>query len=92
MWQAWRHWFAPDDIAEAFAASRSITLPSQLRNRLRADRPDAIITFRRLAPERSEIAIQLWSMRRVAVTVSVLIGGVILISVLVAYFRMAGLL
>src|SRR3712207_7287045 len=33
-------YFAPEDIAEAFAASRSITMPTQLRARLRQDRSE----------------------------------------------------
>ena len=36
--------FAPDDVAEAFAASRSVTIPTQLRARLRADGRDLIGT------------------------------------------------
>ena len=63
--------FAADDIAEAFSASRSVTLPTQLRSRLRDDPRDLIAEFRRLAPPREPVAIQLWSVRRVALTVGV---------------------
>ena len=49
--------FAADDVAEAFAACRSITVPSQLRSLIRADRRDLIGCFRRSprrgAPSRS---------------------------------------
>ena len=44
---------APDDIAEAFAATRSVTIPNQLRARLKADGRDLATAFRRLAPPRS---------------------------------------
>ena len=64
--------FAPDDIAEAFAASRSVTIPTQLRARLRADGRDLLGQFRRLAPQRPPIAIQSWSLRRVALTAGVI--------------------
>ena len=59
--------FAPDDIAEAFAASRSVTIPAQLRARLRADgpRPPRHVSPAS-RPHRPPIAIQRWSVRRVA--------------------------
>ena len=60
--------FAAEDVAEAFAASRSITIPSQLRSLVRADQRDLIGQFRRLAPKRRQVPIQLWGIRRVAVT------------------------
>ena len=67
--------FAPDDIAEAFAASRSITIPTQLRNRLRsrlrADGTDIAAELRALAPPRPPVAIQLWTVRRVTVALAV---------------------
>jgi hypothetical protein len=83
--------FAPDDIAEAFAASRSITIPTQLRARMHADGRDLLATFRRLAPERSPVPIQVWGVRRVALT-----GGVILLllvgaGLVAGYLRSAGL-
>jgi tRNA A-37 threonylcarbamoyl transferase component Bud32 len=62
--------FAADDVAEAFAASRSITIPSQLRALLRADGRDLIGCFRQLAPQRSPVPVQLWSIRRVGATVA----------------------
>ena len=47
-------YFAPDDIAEAFAATHGVTLPGQLaqelKERKRLDGTDLIETFRSLAP------------------------------------------
>ena len=84
--------FAPEDIAEAFAASRSITIPTQLRARLRADDRMLLDDFRRLGPERRPVPIQLWSVRRVAVTLGVaaLLGMAALL--VAAYVDVAGLL
>ncbi len=63
---ATRH-FSPDDIAEAFAATKGITIPSQSQrwlNRRRQEGRDILAEFRKLAPDREEIAIQRWSARR----------------------------
>jgi hypothetical protein len=84
--------FAPEDIAEAFAATRSITVPTQLRSRLRSDGRDLAGAFRRLAPQRSPVAIQLWSWRRVAVTAGVVILTATTFAALVLYVRISGLL
>ena len=84
--------FAPEDIAEAFAASRSVTVPTQLRDRLRADGRDLPSRFRALAPERPPVPIQLWSVRRVALTAGVVAAAAVGASLLVAYARVAGLL
>ena len=84
--------FAPADIAEAFAASRSVTLPTQLRNRLRADGRNLVARFRALAPERRPVSIQLWSVRRVGLTVGVVAGVAAGVALLLGYARVAGLL
>ena len=84
--------FAPADIAEAFAASRSITVPTQLRTRLRTAGRDLAARFRALAPERRPVSIQLWSVRRVAVTVGVVLGFGVGVILLVSYAQVAGLL
>ncbi len=84
--------FAPADVAEAFAASRSVTIPTQLRSRLRADGRDLLDCFRQLAPERSPVAIQLWDLRRVGLTLAVIAAAVAAAGSLVAYIRLANLL
>ncbi|MPY95018.1 MAG: phosphatase PAP2 family protein [Acidimicrobiia bacterium] len=58
--------FSPEEIAEAFAAARGVASPSQLRSVLKQDGRDLVAQFRALAPARRPIAIQRWSVRRVA--------------------------
>jgi tRNA A-37 threonylcarbamoyl transferase component Bud32/membrane-associated phospholipid phosphatase len=63
--------FTADDVAEAFAATRGVASPTQLRAVMKRDGRDLIGQFRRLAPDRPRIALQRWSVRRVALTVAV---------------------
>ena len=67
--------FSDDELAEAFAAARGVTLPGQLRARLRHDGRDCLGRLRELAPERPPIRIQHWSLRRLGVTAAVLAGA-----------------
>jgi serine/threonine protein kinase len=67
-------YFTPDDIAEAFAATRGVASPSQLRSAMKSDGRDLLAEFRALAPPRQPIAIQRWSIRRVALAVAVVFG------------------
>jgi tRNA A-37 threonylcarbamoyl transferase component Bud32 len=87
-------YFAPEDIAEAFAATRSVTIPSQSRSHLRASRrergQDVIDRFRELAPRREPIAIQRWGRRRVALTAGALLAGLLLLSLVLDNLRGAG--
>ena len=57
--------FTPDEIAEAFAATRGIASPTQLRSVIKQDGRDLVSEFRALAPERRPISVQRWSVRRV---------------------------
>jgi tRNA A-37 threonylcarbamoyl transferase component Bud32/membrane-associated phospholipid phosphatase len=84
--------FAPQDIAEAFAATRSVTIPNQLRARLRADGRDLTDAFRRLAPARPPVRVQLWSPRRLAVTLAVLVVAALAIVGIITYGELTGLL
>jgi tRNA A-37 threonylcarbamoyl transferase component Bud32 len=84
--------FAAEDVAEAFAASRSITVPTQLRALIRADGRDLVGEFRRLAPKRRPIPIQLWDMPRAALTAALAAGLLFAVAVLITYARVAGLL
>jgi tRNA A-37 threonylcarbamoyl transferase component Bud32 len=84
--------FSSDDIAEAFAASRSVTIPSELRGSLTANGADVPGCFRRLAPQRPRIAIQRWSLRRVGLTIAVLLALLVAMALLVANLQLAGLL
>jgi tRNA A-37 threonylcarbamoyl transferase component Bud32/membrane-associated phospholipid phosphatase len=58
--------FTPGEIAEAFAATRGVASPTQLRTVMKRDGRDLLAEFRKLAPPRRPIAIQRWSVRRVA--------------------------
>jgi tRNA A-37 threonylcarbamoyl transferase component Bud32/membrane-associated phospholipid phosphatase len=86
------HVFAADDVAEAFAACRSITVPSQLRSLIRADGRDLIGCFRRLAPDRRPVPVQLWDLRRVAITAGLLAMIAAAVTLGGIYLEVAGLL
>jgi hypothetical protein len=84
--------FTPDEIGEAFAATRGIALTSQLRTRLRQDGRDLVFCFRELAPSFPPIRIQRWSVRRLGLTLGVVVTVIALIQVTVGVFRGAELL
>ena len=65
--------FTPEEIAEAFAATRGVASPTQVRSMMKADGRDLIGEFRGLAPPREEIPIQRWSVKRVVMTVWVVV-------------------
>ncbi len=67
--------FTPEEIAEAFAATRGVASPTQLRSMMKEDGRDLMAEFRALAPARDPVRIQRWSFRRVWITVVVLIGA-----------------
>jgi hypothetical protein len=82
---ALRH-FTPDDLAEAFAATKGLTVPTQLQSVLKADGRDLIGAFRALAPAREPIPIQRWSVRRLGLLVGVLAGIVAVVAAGAAVF------
>jgi len=84
--------FAADDVAEAFAACRSITVPSQLRSLIRADGRDLIGCFRRLAPARRPVPVQLWDIRRVAITAGLLVMIAAAVALISLFQGVVGLL
>jgi tRNA A-37 threonylcarbamoyl transferase component Bud32 len=61
-------YFTPDEIAEAFAATRGVASPTQLRTHLKEDQRDLVSGFRSLAPHRDPVRIQRWSVRRILLT------------------------
>jgi membrane-associated phospholipid phosphatase/tRNA A-37 threonylcarbamoyl transferase component Bud32 len=69
--------FTPDEIAEAFAATRGVASPSQLRSAMKSDGRDLLAEFRALAPPRRPIAIQRWSLRRVLLAVAVVLAALL---------------
>jgi len=70
-------YFSPEEIAEAFAATRGVASPTQVRMVVKKDGRDLLAQFRRLAPQRRLIAIQRWSVRRVALALGVLAVGLL---------------
>jgi membrane-associated phospholipid phosphatase len=65
-------YFTPHELAEAFAATRGVASPTQLRAFMKRDPRDLLGEFRALAPQRPPIALQRWSVRRVALAAGVL--------------------
>jgi tRNA A-37 threonylcarbamoyl transferase component Bud32/membrane-associated phospholipid phosphatase len=85
--------FTPDEIAEAFAATHTVTIPSQSRNLLKKQkREDLVKRFRELAPKRPPVSIQRWSWRRVVLTMGVLVAGLFGIGLAIGNLQGAGLL
>ena len=69
--------FEPEEIGEAFAATRGPAIPSRLRTALAEDGRDLVGRFRALAPRKDPIAVQRWSVRRIVLTVrtAILVAG-----------------
>ena len=59
------NYFTEAELAEAFAATRGVASPTQLRAFMKRDPRDLLAEFRALAPPRRPIALQRWSVRRV---------------------------
>jgi tRNA A-37 threonylcarbamoyl transferase component Bud32/membrane-associated phospholipid phosphatase len=73
-----RQQFSEDEIGEAFAATRGLTMPSQLRRMIRQHGKDLHAEFTSLLPERpAPIRIQRWTVRRVLVLLAVLVGALL---------------
>jgi hypothetical protein len=60
-----RNYFTEAELAEAFAATRGVASPTQLRAFIKRDPRDLLAEFRTLAPQRRPIVLQRWSVRRV---------------------------
>ncbi len=71
--------FTAEDIGEAFAVARGVTIPRELRNAIKEGGRDVLAENRGLAPPRPPIGIQRWTPRRIWALLSALAGGVILI-------------
>jgi tRNA A-37 threonylcarbamoyl transferase component Bud32 len=72
-----RQQFSVAEITEAFAATRGLTMPSQLRRMIRQQGRDLQTEFVALLPERPHpIRIQRWTLRRVALIVGLVIAAV----------------
>jgi tRNA A-37 threonylcarbamoyl transferase component Bud32/membrane-associated phospholipid phosphatase len=74
--------FTVEEITEAFAATRGLTMPSQLRHMLRAEGRDLHAEFLDLLPERPRpIAIQRWSIRRIGLAVVTLLLAIAVLGI-----------
>src|SRR5207247_11279648 len=70
-------YFTPDELSEAFAATRGVASPTQLRTFMKRDPRDLLAAFRALAPPRKPIPVQRWSIRRVGLACA-MFGGILL--------------
>jgi tRNA A-37 threonylcarbamoyl transferase component Bud32 len=78
VYQRARRQFSDEEIAEAFAATRGLTMPTQLRRMLRQQGRDLHAQFLALLPYRlPPVRIQLWSWRRVVLTIATLFGALL---------------
>jgi len=75
VWERASLQFSADELGEAVASARGVTLPSQLRADMRRDGRPLLQRFRELAPQHEPIRIQRWSIDRV---VSLLAGVAVL--------------
>jgi tRNA A-37 threonylcarbamoyl transferase component Bud32/membrane-associated phospholipid phosphatase len=64
-------YFSPAELGEAFAATRGVASPTQLRAFVKKDPRDLLGTFRALAPPRAPITLQRWGPRRIALALAV---------------------
>jgi membrane-associated phospholipid phosphatase/tRNA A-37 threonylcarbamoyl transferase component Bud32 len=73
VYEAALRYFTPNELAEAFAATRGVASPTQLRHQLKQDGRDLLEEFRSMAPARRPISVQRWSIRRVALIIASLL-------------------
>jgi membrane-associated phospholipid phosphatase len=82
-------YFTPDELAEAFAATRGVASPSQLRAFMKRDPRDLLGEFRALAPPRRPIGLQRWGVRRVVVAAAMLAVALLAAGLAVSAFQSA---
>jgi hypothetical protein len=74
--------FTVEEVTEAFAATRGLTMPSQLRNLMREKGRDVHAEFLELLPERPRpISIQRWSIRRIGLAVVTLLLAIAVLGI-----------
>jgi hypothetical protein len=78
--------FTPEEIAEAFAATRGIASPTQLRAAMKQDGRDLVAEFRALAPHRRPIPLQRWGVRRVLLAMGLLLAGLLAVNIVSSMF------
>ena len=74
-------YFTPAELSEAFAATRGVASPTQLRAFMKRDPRDLLGEFRKLAPERRPIVLQRWSARRVGLAAGMLAATTLVVTV-----------
>jgi serine/threonine protein kinase len=84
------NYFAPAELAEAFAATRGVASPTQLRASMKKDPRDLLGTFRALAPPREPIPLQRWSVRRVGLALGILAATAVAVAVSARAFSPPG--
>jgi len=87
-----RERFSDEEIAEAFAASRGVTLPSGLKTGVKQDGRELLEEFRELAPHRDPVSIQRWSLRRIGLTLWVVAVVLALVAIFLSSLSDIGLL
>ena len=83
-------YFTPAELSEAFAATRGVASPTQLRAFMKRDPRDLLGTFRALAPPRAPITLQRWSPRRIGLALAVPVSIVVAVWVAGTAFFPAG--
>jgi tRNA A-37 threonylcarbamoyl transferase component Bud32/membrane-associated phospholipid phosphatase len=74
--------FSVEEITEAFAATRGLTMPSQLRTLMREKGRDLHAEFLDLLPKRPRpIAIQRWSVRRIGLALLTLVLAAVVLAI-----------
>jgi len=84
------NYFTPAELAEAFAATRGMASPTQLRASMKKDPRDLLGAFRALAPPREPIPLQRWSFRRVGLALAILAAAVIAVFFSATAFKPTG--
>ena len=74
-------YFTPEELGEAFAATRGVASPTQLRAFMKRYPRDVLAVFRSLAPPRKPIVLQRWSVRRVVVACGMLLATLFAVNV-----------
>jgi tRNA A-37 threonylcarbamoyl transferase component Bud32 len=80
--------FSEDEIVEAFAATRGLTMPSQLRRMIRQQGRDLHAEFCALLPYAPHpVRIQRWSVRRLLLITWVALAAIIAVQVIITLLR-----
>jgi len=79
--------FTEDEIAEGFASTVGLTIPTELKAKMKADGRPLLTRFRELAPRHEPISIQRWSIRRLALTGTSLLAALIGVGLFVDALR-----